>query len=134
MAMPPPARVLVVAPSEALRILIGDALRAAAAASGSTVEVTEVPDGFLALARIGRERFDLLVADVDLPVLPADELIRYLRARPEQALLPVVAVGADASAGDSRLPGGAALAPSPFTAENLRSALARAGFRFQGDA
>jgi CheY-like chemotaxis protein len=133
MASPEPARALVVAPSEALRILVADALRSAAAASGETVEVTQVADGFLALARIGRERFDLVITDVDLPVLTADEMIRYLRARPEQASLPVLAVGADASTGDSRLPGGAALLSSPFTAAELRTALARAGFRFEGD-
>jgi two-component system, chemotaxis family, chemotaxis protein CheY len=134
MAMPEPARALVVARSEALRILVGDALRSVAAACGSAVEVTEVADGFLALGRVGRERFDFVITDVDLPVLPADELIRYLRARPEQASVPIVAVGAGAPEGDSRLPGGAALAPSPFTADALRSALARAGFRFEGDA
>ena len=133
MAMSGPARALVVAPSEALRVLVGDALRGAASSCGSAVEVTEVADGFLALARIGRESFDLVVADADLPVLPADELIRYLRARPEQASLPVVVVGADASEREFRLPGGAALAPSPFTPEALRAALARAGFRFDGD-
>ena len=133
MAIPEPARALVVAPSEALRVLVGDALRGAAASCRSTVEITEVVDGFLALARIGREKFDFVIADVDLPVLPADELIRYLRARPEQAWLPVVAVGGDASEREYRLPGGAALAPSPFTPEALRAALARAGFRFDGD-
>lgn len=133
MAKSEPVRALVVAPSEALRILIGDALRSVAASYGRTLDVAEVADGFLALARIGRESFDFVIVDLDLPVLPADELIRFLRARPEQASLPVVAVGADASEGDARLLGGAALAPSPFTPEILLAALARAGFRFGED-
>jgi CheY-like chemotaxis protein len=131
--MSAPALALVVASSEALRILIGDALRSAAASRGYTVDVVEVADGFFALARSSRETFDFVIGDLDLPVLPADELIRLLRARPEQASLPFVAVCADASEEDPRLPGGAALAPSPFTPEAILAALARAGFQFGED-
>ena len=129
--MPEPVRALVVAPSEALRILINDALRDAAASYGRGVEVTEVADGFFALSRIGRGTFDLVIADADLPVLGTDELVQLLRARPEQASLPFVAVGAEASEEGTRLPVGATLLPSPFTPEALREALSLAGFRFE---
>jgi len=131
--MSEPARALVVASSEALRILIGDAVRRAAASCGRTVDVAEVADGYSALARTSRETFDFVIADLDLPVLPADELIRLLRARPEQASLPFVAVGADASDDVPRLLGDAAFTPSPFTPDAIRTALARAGFRFGED-
>jgi len=93
------------------------------------VETTEAADGFEALAHAARERFDLVVTDLDLPVLPGEELIRLLRSRPEQASLAMVAVaGGDPEEAGARLSGSAALATAPFTAETLARALARAGF------
>jgi CheY-like chemotaxis protein len=127
--MPDPFRALVVAQSETFRLLVAAALRDLASPAGRRAETAEAADGFEALARAARERFDIVVTDLDLPVLPGEELIRLLRSRPEQASLPVVAVAwGDPEEGLTRLSGSAALASAPFTAETLAQALARAGF------
>ena len=127
--MPDPFRALVVAQSETFRLLVAAALRDLASPASRRAETAEAADGFEALARAARERFDIVVTDLDLPVLPGEELIRLLRSRPEQASLPVVAVAwGDPEEGLKRLSGSAALASAPFTAETLAQALARAGF------
>jgi len=79
-----PARVLVVDDSELTR----DVLVVSLGALG--YEVTEAVDGARALDALAEGGFDLVLTDIDMPVMDGLELLSRIRARPETARLPVV--------------------------------------------
>ncbi len=58
--------------------------------SAETSEVVEAPNGVEALAHIARRRFDLVVLDVNMPVMDGLETLEAIRASPEHAGLRVV--------------------------------------------
>ncbi len=124
-----PLRVLVVLSSPPLRLLAAEALREALARAGQGVRTTEAESAFDALWLLSRERPDLALVALDLPILSGEELVALLRARPGHADLPVVAV---APASDSEAPrraataGAAALLTTPFDIEAVATALAAA--------
>jgi twitching motility two-component system response regulator PilH len=57
-----------------------------------TGEVVTARDGIEALARIARERPEVVVADLDMPRLDGAELCRRLKADPETRSIPVILV------------------------------------------
>jgi CheY-like chemotaxis protein len=62
----------------------------------SGFEATYVADGLAALNFLENESPDLVVVDVDLPLLPGDELLREMGARPDLRHIPAIVVtGAD---------------------------------------
>jgi CheY-like chemotaxis protein len=63
-----------------------------------TFRVVEAEHGAAALATIARERIDLVITDVHMPVMNGAELIRNLRAKEETALLPVIVQTSDQGA------------------------------------
>jgi two-component system chemotaxis sensor kinase CheA len=77
-------RVLVVDDSELMRDVAASTLR------GMGHEVDEAVDGRDALARIERRLPDLVVTDLDMPVLDGFALIERLRAEPRTARVPIV--------------------------------------------
>jgi two-component system chemotaxis response regulator CheY len=93
--------VLVVDDSGPARLLIRQALEAWARRSGQRIEVVEAENGFEALRELPRTPFDLVLTDVNMPTLSGLELIRMIRARPEQKGLPVVAVSTERDAEDA---------------------------------
>jgi two-component system chemotaxis response regulator CheY len=93
--------VLVVDDSGPARLLIRQALEAWARRSGQRIEVVEAENGFEALRELPRAPFDLVLTDVNMPTLSGLELIRMIRARPEQKGLPVVAVSTERDAEDA---------------------------------
>ena len=97
--MTAPARsrrhVLVVDDSGPARLLIRQALEGWARRTGQRVEVVEAENGFEALRELPRASFDLVLTDVNMPTLSGLELLRMIRARPEQRRLPVVAVSTE---------------------------------------
>jgi len=62
------------------------------------VEATLAEDGQEALAALARQRFDLVLLDLQMPVMDGYETIRRIRAEPAWAGLPVLAMTAHAMA------------------------------------
>ena len=54
------------------------------------VVVTAVGDGQLAIERLDAERFDIVLADVDMPKRDGYEVAAYVKSRPKLAHIPVV--------------------------------------------
>jgi CheY-like chemotaxis protein len=84
-------RVLLVEDAPFLRYAFGRLLRL------HGYEVMEANDGCEALESIAHFRPQLVVTDLMMPVMDGVELIRRLRANPETADLPIVAITADAT-------------------------------------
>jgi CheY-like chemotaxis protein len=82
-------RVLLVEDAPFLRYAFGRLLRM------HGFEVMEANDGREALECIGAFRPQLVVTDLMMPVMDGVELIERIRANPETAALPVVAITAD---------------------------------------
>jgi CheY-like chemotaxis protein len=85
----PVSRVLVVDDEPDLRF----ALRRVFERAGH--EVVEAGDGAAALKSVRRQRPDLLVTDIMMPVMDGVELIRNLRAEPSTAAIPILSVSGD---------------------------------------
>lgn len=83
-----PPRVLIVDDSVTTRLMEQNLFEAAG------YDVRLAADGGEALALIRAERFDVVVSDVDMPVMDGFELTRRIRAEPSLADLPVVLVTA----------------------------------------
>ncbi len=60
-------------------------------------EVMEATDGREALECVGTFRPNLVLTDLSMPIMDGVEFIRRLRANPETATLPVIAITADTS-------------------------------------
>ena len=95
--------------------IVRDVTRAILEASG--YEVTEAPDGARALALVADGHFDLVLADLVMPVMPGPELARQLALRyPDLAILFMSGYGDGYEHQvDSRL-----IVPKPFTIAVLR--------------
>jgi len=114
--------VLVVDDSGPARLLIRQALEEWARRTGRKIEVVEAENGFEALRELPRAPFELVLTDVNMPVLSGLELVRMIRSRPEQAGLPVVAVSTERDAEDAaraRKAGADGYLGKPFDAETL---------------
>lgn len=116
-----PTRVLLVEDSRATRAYVGAILEA------NDFEVDEVDNGFEALRVLPRERYDLVIADVNMPDVNGIELTRFVRRTPNHATVPILVISTDGAEADVRraLAAGAnAFLPKPFTAEQLLEAIA----------
>lgn len=74
-----PKRVLIVDDRDDLRAFLADAI----ASAGADLEIHAAADGAEALEKIAAHGADLVITDLDMPVMNGVELIRRLRARPE---------------------------------------------------
>lgn len=120
--------VLVVDDSPTARLLICEALNASARRWGRAIHVTEVGDAFEALRQLPRGHFDLVLTDVNMPTLSGLELIRMIRARPEQKSLPIIAISTEREPDDARRAkeaGADGYVGKPFEAETLDRLLAQ---------
>src|SRR6185503_4934511 len=63
-------------------------------------EVLQAQTGTKGVATLAQERVDLVACDIHLPGMDGYEVLREIRARPELAGTPVVAVTASAMVGD----------------------------------
>jgi len=95
-------QVLVVDDSPTARLLISEAVEEGARRSKRSVRITEAADGFEALRQLPRGAFDLVLTDINMPTLSGLELIRLIRARPEQKNLPIIAISTERTSEDAR--------------------------------
>ncbi|GIF05674.1 hybrid sensor histidine kinase/response regulator [Actinoplanes siamensis] len=88
---------------------------------------TVADDGRAGLAAALAARFDLIVADVDMPHLDGIRMCRALRAEPATSDVPVVLITGYLPPGDSLLTGAgaAAVVPKPFRVRELTETLRR---------
>lgn len=66
-------------------------------------ELVEAHNGEAALDALARRRPDLILMDIQLPKLSGLEVTRLIRANPELAQIPVIAITSFALSGDDRL-------------------------------
>ena len=88
--------VLIVEDSPTMRALLVSALEGL----GRPLKVTEVGSGFEALRRLPRERFHLIVTDVNMPDINGLELVSFVRRNPAYARVPLVIVSTEGSERD----------------------------------
>jgi two-component system chemotaxis response regulator CheY len=116
-------RVLVVEDSATMRAYATAALEA-----DPHFEVTAAASGFEALKVLPRERFDLVIADINMPDINGLELIRFIRESPVHATVPLLIISTDGAERDRerglRL-GANAYLVKPFAPEDLVAAARR---------
>jgi two-component system, cell cycle response regulator DivK len=87
-------RILVVEDQEDLRAILRDLL----SASGYTV--IEAVDGAESVTKAATERIDLVLMDIQLPILDGYDATRQIKALPGFAVIPIIAVSSFAMKGD----------------------------------
>jgi two-component system, cell cycle response regulator DivK len=87
-------RILVVEDQEDLRGVLRDLL------AGSGYAVTEAGDGKAGVAKAQAERPDLILMDIQLPVIDGYEATRQIKSDPNLKATPVIAVSSYAMKGD----------------------------------
>jgi two-component system cell cycle response regulator DivK len=63
-------------------------------------QLVEVENGEEAVAAVATQRFDLILMDIQLPVMDGYEATRRIRANPDLTSVPIIAVTSYALAGD----------------------------------
>src|SRR3954470_663820 len=86
--------ILVVEDQEDNRQILRDLLKSA------DYEMIEAEDGEEALAAVAKRRPDLILMDIQLPVLDGIEATRRIRSDPAMRTLPIIAVTSYALSGD----------------------------------
>ena len=84
-------------------------------------------DGEKALTRYKAEKFDLVLADINMPVMDGVEMVRHMRESDELRGVPVIIVSAAGTAARHKQPeemGITAFVRKPFTPEALRDVVA----------
>lgn len=110
-------RVLLAEDNASLRTVIASAMRVFG------LEPVAVPDGDEAWTAFTRERFDLVVADVEMPVRDGLWLLRSIRTC--GVSIPVLVMSAEPSYREEALTNGAqGFLSKPFSLESLEQALA----------
>ncbi|MDD9939479.1 MAG: response regulator [Myxococcales bacterium] len=121
-------RILIVDDSSAMRAYVRATLEDS---FGATVE--EATSGFEALRVLPRERFDLVVVDINMPNINGLELISFMRRSETHKETPLVIISTEASKRDRERAfslGANAYLAKPFTSEQLLETLEQ--FRTEG--
>ena len=91
--------------------------------TGEGYEVIEVATGAEAVAAVHRQRPDLIIMDLALPGIDGWEASRRIKAAPDSADIPIIALTAFAMRGDeerARAAGCDAYVPKPCRPQTLR--------------
>jgi two-component system cell cycle response regulator DivK len=85
-------------------------------------EVTEAENGEEALAAVAKERPDLILMDIQLPIMDGYEATRRIKADPATRAIPIIAVTSYALSGDeakARAAGCDDFVPKPYSPREL---------------
>ena len=118
-----PIRVLVVEDSPGMRAFVRATLE-----EGGQFDVTEAANGFEALRLLPRERYDLVVTDINMPDIHGLELLSFMRKSDVHATTPVIIVSTEAAQRDRERGmalGANAYLTKPFDPEALRATALR---------
>lgn len=114
--------VLVVDDSAVMRQMVVRILRMSGLPLGA---VHEAGNGEEGLSVLRDEWIDLLLLDINMPVMDGEEMLRRIRGQPETASLPVIVVSTEGS--EARLAAlqelGASIVHKPFAPETLRDVI-----------
>lgn len=114
--------VLIVDDSAVMRSMILKALKMSGVALG---EIREASNGREGLEALGEYWIDLVVVDINMPVMTGEEMIDRVRAIPEYKDLPVIVVSAEGS--QTRIAKlverGVKLIHKPFSPELIKEAI-----------
>jgi len=108
--------ILVVEDQEDNRQIVRDLLTA------NDYEMTEAENGEEALVAVTKDRPDLILMDIQLPVMDGYEVTRRIKADPSLSSIPVIAVTSYALSGDeekARAAGCDDFVPKPFSPRQL---------------
>jgi len=112
-------RILIVEDSGTMRSMIASTLEDL----GFPVKIVEAENGFEALRLLPRQRFDLVVTDINMPDINGLELVSFLKGNEVYRQIPLVIVSTESSERDRekglRL-GADAYLVKPFASEDLR--------------
>ena len=116
------AKILAVDDSTSMRGMVAFTLR------GAGHEVTEAENGQLALDAASASAFDLVLADVNMPVMDGITMVRALRAKPEYQGVPILMLTTESNT-EKKMEGKAAGATGwlvkPFDPEQLLATVKR---------
>jgi two-component system chemotaxis response regulator CheY len=116
------AKILAVDDSVSMRNMVSFTLR------GAGHDVHEAADGKAALDAAKAGRFDLVLADVNMPVMDGITLTRELRALPSFAGVPILILTTESDAGkkmEGKAAGATGWLVKPFDPEQLLATVAR---------
>lgn len=111
-------KVLTVDDSRTMRDMVSFTLK------GAGYEVVEAADGQQALGVIGANKVDLVITDLNMPVMDGLTLIRRLRATPAHRTLPILMLTTEADEkkkAEGRAVGATGWIVKPFNPEKLIS-------------
>mgnify|MGYP001486898318 CR=1 FL=1 len=109
-------RILVVEDQEDNRQILRDLL------ASTDYEIVEAVNGVEALAAVAKQRPDLILMDIQLPILDGYEATRRIKADPALRSIPIIAVTSYALSGDedkAREAGCDAYVPKPYSPRQL---------------
>jgi two-component system, cell cycle response regulator DivK len=109
-------RILVVEDQEDNRQIIRDLL------SATDYQITEAENGEEALAAVAKQRPDLILMDIQMPIMDGYEATRRIKANPELRSVPIIAVTSYALSGDeqkAREAGCDDYVPKPYSPRQL---------------
>jgi two-component system, cell cycle response regulator DivK len=109
-------RILVVEDQEDNRQIIRDLLAA------TDYEITEAENGEEALAAVARQRPDLILMDIQMPIMDGYEATRQIKADPALQSIPIIAITSYALSGDeqkAREAGCDDYVPKPYSPRQL---------------
>ena len=109
-------RILVVEGQKDNRQIIRDTL------AGSDYQITEAEDGEQALAAVAKQRPDLILMGIQLPIMDGYEVARRIKADPALRSIPIIAVTSFALDGEeqtARAAGCDDYVPKPYSPRQL---------------
>ena len=115
-------RILAVDDSPSMRQMVSTTL------SSAGYEVEQAEDGVQALQLASRQRFDLVITDVNMPNMDGITLVRELRGKPNYKFVPLLVLTTEATA-ERKIQGKNAGATGwlvkPFNPERLLATIAK---------